>query len=131
MDAALKAGIDELRWENSDSILEFVKKTKNIVLNVNIVVDTMKESLHKINIKLDIDIKNTLSKHQDKKKAMKPDDYFQEQQATMQDKHQQIKTNYKEISKNLKEISDVIKVNKASNNWIHYREYINDIIING
>ena len=115
MDAALKAGIDELRWENSDSILEFVKKTKNIVLNVNIVVDTMKESLHKINIKLDIDIKNTLSKHQDKKKAMKPDDYFQEQQATMQDKHQQIKANYKEISKNLKEISDVIKVNKASN----------------
>ena len=49
----------------------------------------------------------------------------------MQDKHQQIKTNYKEISKNLKEISDVIKVNKASNQWVHYREYINDIIING
>jgi len=36
----------------------------------------MKESLNKINNKLDSDIKITLSKHQEKKKAMKPDDYY-------------------------------------------------------
>jgi hypothetical protein len=49
----------------------------------------------------------------------------------MVDKWSSIKNNYKEINKALKEIGDQIRVNKASKEWNHYREYINDIVING
>jgi len=39
--------------------------------------------------------------------------------------------NYKEIQKSLKSIVDAIRANKNSNEWAHYREYINDIVIKG
>jgi hypothetical protein len=49
----------------------------------------------------------------------------------MVDKWNSIRGNYKEINKALKEIGDQIRVNKASKEWNHYREYINDIVISG
>lgn len=49
----------------------------------------------------------------------------------MIDRWNSVRNNYKEIQKSLKEIADQIRVNKQSKEWAHYREYINDIVING
>jgi hypothetical protein len=49
----------------------------------------------------------------------------------MVDRWSSVRGNYKEIQKSLKEISDQIRVDKSSKEWNHYREYINDIVING
>jgi len=49
----------------------------------------------------------------------------------MMDRHQTIKQKYGAISKFLKEIHDVVKIPKTGNEWGHYREYVNDIIIKG
>jgi hypothetical protein len=49
----------------------------------------------------------------------------------MIDRLNSVRGNYKEIQKALKEIADILRVNKQGKEWNHYREYINDIVING
>lgn len=131
MNQVLNDGLVSIKWEDEGLIFEFVKGVKDYVQSVTNTVDVMKASLDKINSKLENDVKETICKHTPIKKAKNPEDYLQEWQAAMVDRWNSVKGNYKEIIKALKEIGDQIRVNKASKEWNHYREYINDIVIIG
>lgn len=63
MNEALEPGIGEIKWEDDNIIDEFVDKVKGQVKNVNDIVDTMKEKLESIKLKLDKDIKDILCEY--------------------------------------------------------------------
>lgn len=63
MNEALEPGITDIKWEDDNVIDEFVDKVKGLVKNVNDIVDTMKEKLESIRLKLDKDIKTILCEY--------------------------------------------------------------------
>jgi len=63
MNEALEPGITDIKWEDDTVIDEFVDKVKGLVKNVNDIVDTMKEKLESIRLKLDKDIKTILCEY--------------------------------------------------------------------
>lgn len=63
MNEALEPGITDIKWEDDSVIDEFVDKVKGLVKNVNDIVDTMKEKLESIRLKLDKDIKTILCEY--------------------------------------------------------------------
>jgi len=91
MNIALKPGINDLQWVDEKKIFQFINRVKGNVQQVNMVVDTMKQKLKSINSKLDVNVKEILCRHHDKKKAISPEEYLSEHNANACDRHQQIK----------------------------------------
>lgn len=123
----LEPGIKEIRW-NSLKIGEFIQVTHNLIEETFKVVNKMKEDLEKIQ-KILISMQVPLI--QKKNKSLNPGEYFNIHQASINNSFQILKSDSSTITKLIKEINDAVKIDKKSQQWKNYLDYINDIIIDG
>ena len=131
MDAALAAGLAELRWRSEDRIPEFIETAMRVVSDVSGVVDVMKGNLRRISRILSEWCKESILERKRGAKPATTEEFDLGHKARVGVRIMSMTERGKEIHKFLKSSSESLKISKTAATWRAYVDFVNNIVIEG
>jgi len=130
MDSALKPGLETFKWESNDIIKQFINPAMQVVKTSFDMMCNMHNNMDNIESILSNNKKSLIEKS---KKTMLPGDFLTQHQAMCEsflvDMGKDLKKVHDEHKKTLERVKS--SVDKDSNAWRAYMDYVNERVING